>query len=129
MKPADLTKVWSAPDNYRLTPKQQSFRLPVHVAAKLNAMCELFANKSKTEIVGDLLATAIDEVEQHLTTTRGRQVDQHPEYGAVFELHGPRIEFRRLANKAYKEIERELGTKSPADLYPENLTEFENEPE
>ena len=128
MKPADLSKVWSAPDNSRLTPKQQSFRLPVHVAAKLNALCETFPNKSKTEIVGDLLATAIDEVEQQLPTVRGRQVNEDPDLGAIFELEGQRVEFRRLANKAFKEIERELGTKNPGDLYPGGLVEAENDP-
>lgn len=35
MKASDLVTIWSAPDNSRLTAKQYSFRLPVHVAAKL----------------------------------------------------------------------------------------------
>ena len=44
----------------RLTAKQSSFRLPVHVAATLSALCELYPNKTRTQNVGDLLATAID---------------------------------------------------------------------
>ena len=55
MKTADLHQIWSAPDNSRLTAKQQSFRLPVHVAAKLEALVALFPNKTKTQIVADLL--------------------------------------------------------------------------
>ncbi len=128
MKPADLTKVWTAPDNSRLTPKQQSFRLPLHVAAKLDALCELFPNKSKTEIVGDLLATAIDEVEQHLPTVRGAQVSEDPDFGAIYAQQGPRVDFQRLANKFYKELERELGNKNPTDLYTASLVESEKEP-
>ncbi|RTL28978.1 MAG: hypothetical protein EKK47_15015 [Burkholderiales bacterium] len=61
MKSKDLHSVWSAPDNSRLTAKQYSFRLPVHVAAKLAAMGEMYPNKTRTQIVGDLLSTAIDE--------------------------------------------------------------------
>ena len=38
MKSADLHKLWGMPDNSRLTPKQLSFRLPVHVAAQINAL-------------------------------------------------------------------------------------------
>ena len=125
MKPADLSKVWSAPDNSRLTPKQQSFRLPVHVAAKLDALCELFPNKTKTEIVGDLLATAIDELERHLPTERGRQVNEHPDYGPVYECYGQRIDFRRLANKHFKELERSLGNKSPSDLYTAEIVDYD----
>ena len=45
IQPADLHKVWAAPDNTRLTAKQFSFRLPVHVAAKLSALCETFPQK------------------------------------------------------------------------------------
>ena len=129
MRSADLTKVWSAPDNARLTPKQQSFRLPVHVAAKLDALCAIFPSKTKTEIVGDLLATALDEVEASLPTHRRRQVDEDPDYGAVYELDGPRLDFQRLANKRYKEIEKELGNKNPGDLYSGGLVDFEHAPE
>jgi hypothetical protein len=129
MTPGDLTKVWTAPDNSRLTPKQQSFRLPLHVAAKLDALCAIFPNKTKTEIVGDLLATAIDEIERELPTLRGRQVDQDPDFGAVYDLQGQRVEFRRVANKIYREIERSLGNKNAADLYPENLVETEKNPD
>ena len=128
MRPADLTKVWSAPDNSRLTPKQQSFRLPVHVAAKLDALCTIFPNKTKTEIVGDLLATALAEVESSLPTHRARQIDEHPDYGAGYALAGPRVEFRRLANKRYQELEKELGNKNPEALYAEALVDYENPP-
>ena len=123
MKPGDLTKVWGAPDNSRLTPKQQSFRLPLHVAAKLEALCAIFPNKTKTEIVGDLLAVAIDELEKELPTGPGEQIDLHPELGPIYESHGPRVQFRRLANKAYKDLERSLGNKNAGDLYSETLTE------
>jgi hypothetical protein len=51
MKAADLANVWGAPDNPRLTAKQQSFHLPTHIAAKLNALCDVFPNRTKTEIV------------------------------------------------------------------------------
>jgi hypothetical protein len=49
MKAADLVNLWNAPDNSRLTTKQLSFRLPVHVAAKLPALCDLYPNKNRTE--------------------------------------------------------------------------------
>lgn len=123
MKPGDLTKVWTAPDNSRLTPKQQSFRLPLHVAAKLDALCTIFPNKTKTEIVGDLLAVAIDELERDLPTYRGEQVADHPDHGAIFRVHGQRIEFRRLANKLYRELEKGMGNKNAPDLYDEDLHE------
>jgi hypothetical protein len=117
VKPADLGKVWGGPDNSRLTRKQQSFRLPVQVAAKIEALCELFPNKTKTQIVGDLLATALEELMPGLSEP-GRQLYEDPEHGPICEEVGPVLEFRRLANKHYKELERELGNKNPGELYP-----------
>lgn len=128
MKPGDLTKVWTAPDNSRLTPKQQSFRLPLHVAAKLDALCTIFPNKTKTEIVGDLLATAIDEIERELPSHRGPQIDHTAATGAIYAIAGPRAEFRRQANKNYKELERSLGNKNATDLYADDIVDFERDP-
>ena len=116
----DLAKMWSAPDNSRLTPKQQSFRLPVHVAAKINALCDLYPHRTKTEIVGDLLATALDEAIRGLCWTEGRPLGRDPDGGTVYEdvLTWEGKRFIEAANKYYKAIERELGNKNPPDLYP-----------
>ena len=66
MDPRDLVKVWAAPDNSRLTPKQWSIRLPIQVAAQINALCVLYPRKTKTEIIGDLLATALAQLAEAL---------------------------------------------------------------
>jgi len=39
-----------------------TIRLPLHVAAKIEALCEMFSHRTKTEIIGDLLSTALEEV-------------------------------------------------------------------
>jgi hypothetical protein len=66
MDPRDLVKVWDAPDNSRLTPKQWSIRLPIQVAAQINALCALYPRKTKTDIIGDLLATALAQLAEAL---------------------------------------------------------------
>jgi hypothetical protein len=63
----DLVKVWAAPDNTKLTPRQMSIRLPVHVAAKISAFCEMFPMRTRTEIMADLLSTALVGAEQGLS--------------------------------------------------------------
>jgi hypothetical protein len=118
MKASDLVNLWDAPDNTRLTAKQLSFRLPVHVAAKLSALCELYPNKTRTEIVGDLLTTALLELEHALPSYEGGEYDRDPETGeSLRELTGPLIQFRNSANKFYQELERELGNDSPRSLW------------
>src|SRR5690348_225785 len=108
MKPSELHSVWSMPDNSRLTAKQYSFRLPVHVAAKLAALCELYPSKTRTQIVGDLLATAIESAVEGLPTFKGRHLQRvdDPEQPAfdIYEDLGTKARFKRRANDHFREL-------------------------
>ena len=133
MKPADLHAVWSAPDNSRITAKQSSFRLPVHVAAKLAALCELYPSKTRTQIVGDLLAAAIDANLEGLPSVKGRilldEVDYAGEPIEIYEEAGILGRFKELANKHFIELERDLGNEALEPLYPyEFVRESHDEP-
>lgn len=63
---ADLLKLWGSPDDSKLMQKQWSIRLPIHLAAKISALCVMYPQQTKTEIISDLLATAIDQLEAAL---------------------------------------------------------------
>ena len=130
MKTEHLHDIWSSPDNSRLTSKQLSFRLPVHLAAKIAALCEMYPTKNRTQIVADLLAAALDSLEKSLPEELGgrlsgsderdaRMIADHlgEEYVPMHYLIGERVRFRNLANKHYEEMEKELGNDSPALLY------------
>jgi len=132
MKASNLHDAWASPDNTRLTPKQFSFRLPIHVAAKIAALCDMFPQKSRTQIIADLLTSALDELEQHLPEAIGypltpeeqhheRMVAEHlgEEYVPLFHLGGPRGKFRQLANQHFADLERELGNEKPEPLFDE----------
>jgi hypothetical protein len=118
MRASDLAKVLGAPDNTRLTAKQQSFRLPTHVAAKINALCDIYPSRSKTEIVGLLLAAALDEAIAHLPASLGEEYGPGPDDEVLYYEAGTIAEFRRFANQHFKELEAELGNKEAAGLYP-----------
>jgi hypothetical protein len=127
MRAADLAKVWGAPDNSRLTAKQQSFRLPTHVAAKLKALCDVFPNRTKTEIVGDLLASALDEVIAELPAyPTTEKVAPDPEGEMQYQACGPLVDFQRFANEHFKELEKELGNKDEAALYTAEIVAYES---
>lgn len=118
IKPADLHKLWGRPDNSRLTAKQFSFRLPVHVAAKIAALCELYPTRTRTEIVGDLLSAALEDAIEALPAYPGASMGRHPDTDEeVFEETGPRAEFRRIANGHFEALETELGNEKPGKLY------------
>ena len=120
MKAEDLVKIWGAPDNSRLTNKQFSFRLPVHVAARIAALCEMYPTKSRTQIVGDLLSAALREVEQGFPEIRGKEIGRDPDTGAmIYEDVGPYARYRALANRANAELEHDMGNDDPKEIVPE----------
>lgn len=128
MKASDLVTVWSAPDNSRMTAKQYSFRLPVHIAAKLSALEDIYPTKSRTQLVGDLLSAAIADVEQNLPSRKGKFWANDPETDEkLFVAEGMAADFRTLANKYYQAIEREMGNESPELLYESTLLVHANQ--
>ena len=116
MRTNDLLKVWGAFDNKRLCAKQFSIRLPVHVAARIAALCEMYPSKTRTDIINDLLATALDQIEESLPIYKSNdpvEIDGKD----IYPNEGPRVEFQMLANRHYAELEKELGIKNPRSLY------------
>lgn len=112
MEPQDLVKVWDAPDNSKLTPKQLSIRLPILVSAKISALCDLYPRKTKTEIIGDLLSTALDQLEAALPSAQGDQLGEHQ--GEIYyEDIGLRGRFNVITEKYLRELEKEAGIKEP----------------
>ena len=131
MKADQLHDLWASPDNTRLTSKQFSFRLPVHIAAKIAALCEIYPQKNRTQIVADLLTTALDGLEQSMPEALGepveRSIQEHfeeeaaiagqPAPEAYYYIGGIRGRFRRIANQHYAALEQELGNEKPELLY------------
>lgn len=130
MKTSHLHDMWASPDNSRLTSKQFSFRLPVHIASKIAALCEIYPQKNRTQIVADLLTAALDDLENNLPEALGSPLDvedQHyarmaaedhgEKYEEIYTLGGARGRFRNIANKHYDELEKELGNEKPTPLF------------
>lgn len=112
MKANELTSYWNTPDNSKLTPKQISIRLPIHVAAKIQALCDMYQQKSRTEIIGDLLTTALEELESSLPIyeDKSREIGYDHEYQQPeYMTYGPLVDFRNLKQKYLNELEKEAG--------------------
>lgn len=128
MKPKDLAKVWDAPDNSKLTPKQISLRLPLMVSAKISALCDMYPRKTKTEIIGDLLATALDQFEEGLESEKGGHIGREPsppdgDLEDIFEDVGTRGRYWRLTQKHLKEVETEAGIEDHTKIEIPFITE------
>lgn len=120
MNPKDLVKVWDAPDNSKLTPKQISIRLPILVAAKINALCEIYPRKTKTEIICDLLSTALDQLEEGMESFKGEQIGEYPSgHGwdiPYYEMAGLKGRFLNITHKHLRDLEKEAGITEPMDF-------------
>ena len=134
MKTAHLHDIWTSPDNSRLVSKQFSFRLPVHIAAKIAALGTMYPQKNRTQIVADLLTAALENLELNLPMQKGqslsyedeqleRQIADHEGYDfeQLYMVIGKRDEYRNLVNKFYKELERELGNDKPENIYQDKI--------
>jgi len=115
----ELVTVSRAQDASHLTAKRYSFRLPVHVAAKLAALEKLDPTRSRTQLLGDLLSAAISEVEKNLDSFPGAfsgEMDPETDEEMFYET-GPLADYRRIVNQCFQDLEKELGNRHPALLF------------
>ena len=127
MKTEHLHDLWGGPDNSRLTTKQFSFRFPVHIAAKIAALCEMYPQKTRTQIVADLLTSSLDEFEAKLPEALGDPVEDAfqeeiaeqigEKNETLYYLGGAKGRFREIANRHFLELEKELGNEYPEPLF------------
>jgi hypothetical protein len=96
-----LLKTWTGPDNSRLMRNQTSMRLSVHVAAKISALCEMFPQRSKTQMINDLLSTALDELERDLEDTHPWEQSEE----GLENLPTQKSNYQALVKKHLEEIE------------------------
>jgi len=117
MKPTDLDSTWDIPNNGRLTPKQMSIRLPILVAAKISALCEMYPRKAKSEIIIDLISTSLEQLEESLPSEKGAFIENESSFSETGELHnfsysifediGKKGRFISLTEKYLRNIEKE----------------------
>ena len=131
MKVSHLHDIWAGPDNTRLTNKQFSFRFPTHIAAKLAALGDLYPQKTRTQIVADLLTAALDDLEKTRPESQGEfardvvdsgmaEVTGCKEGDRLYYMGGIRGRFWSLANSHYGSLEREMGNEQPGQLFEPN---------
>ena len=74
--------------------------------------CDLYPNKNRTELIGDLLASALDAVSDAFPYQEGPKFNT-PD-GPTHEILGPRADFPRLTSKYIRELEAELSANAQA---------------
>lgn len=126
MESKDLLKFWATRDNSKLSAKQLSIRLPTHIAARISALCEIYPSKNRTQVISDLLSTALDNLEDGMSYDESAEPSfVHPEVGPIYEVYGlgTKGHYLNTTNKYLTELELELGNDNP-ELF-DVITEFD----
>ena len=119
MEPQDLLKVWDIPDYGKLAPKQVSMRIPILMAAKIAALCELYPQKTKTEIIVDLISTSLEQLEKSMPSKKGMKLNDEPDFPPgetpynTYEDIGIKGKFHDFAEKHLRTLEKESGIEEP----------------
>lgn len=101
-----LIKRWESQDRGPLAPKTYDVRLSLHDAARISALHEMYPQRSVEEIITDLLAAALDELESSLPYVEGSTVVARDEEGdPIYEDVGPSRRLHDLTRKYMRDLQ------------------------
>lgn len=93
----------------RQVARRCTLRLPLAVAARLEAWCEMHPQRPRTELIAALIESGLAEAERSLPRERGPVVDQQADSRQpIYLLSGPFAEFHGLVNKHHLQLEQAL---------------------
>ena len=100
MKVKDLIDDWEQSASEPLSVEQYTLKLPVHDAARVKALARMYPRRRVEELLTDLIAAALDEVEEAMPYEQGERVVAEDDQGdPIFENTGPAARFRQLADE------------------------------
>lgn len=109
MKLKQLMDQWNTAPQSDLTAEVYSIRLPIHEAARIRALAELFTNRTETQIITELLRVILDEVEASFPYVQGKKVIREDEFGdPIFNDDGLTSKFSDLKKKISAEMQEAL---------------------
>lgn len=100
MNVQELIQVWEKTASGQITQEKYSINLPVESAAKLHALAEMYPRRSVSDIITDLLAVSLTDVETNLPYIRGSNIVARDEEGdPLYEDVGPTPKYLSLTQK------------------------------
>ena len=106
MKFKPLLDRWKKDPPPALTAQAYAVRLPLHDAARLHALLELFPGRTLEELVTDLLHAGLDEIESAMPYEPGPQVISRDDQGdPVYEDIGMTPRFVEITRRLKRSLE------------------------
>lgn len=108
MRVKELIEAWQQSAGETRTAETYEVRLPVHDAAKLAALREMFPGRSEEDLITDLLSAALDELEAAFPYVQGTRVTAEDEQGdPIYEDIGDTPRFNKLTRKHLKRFQQD----------------------
>ena len=108
MKIHDLLTSWQETANAPLAAREFTVHLPLHDAARILALAEMYPGRTTTQIITELLSVALDEVEEALPYVQGNKVVAEDDYGdPIYEDIGATPRFVQLTHRYRQILEQE----------------------
>ncbi|CAN5808051.1 hypothetical protein BH11PSE12_BH11PSE12_27490 [soil metagenome] len=95
--------------NHSTRGKQYAFHLPLQLASKIEALCEIHPHKTRSQLIEDLLNLGLTEIERAAAQASTNQAEIHADTSQpIYLLTGPFSEFHGLVFKHHNAMERAL---------------------
>jgi hypothetical protein len=105
MKIRELVRHWEQNAKGRLTRSQYSIHLDLESAARLAALAEMYPKRSVEELIGELVGSALEELEASFPYVKGSQVVATDEQGdPLYEDIGPTPRFLALSRRYLQQL-------------------------
>lgn len=101
-----LLETWNGKRETTLTDERYAVQLSLDDAARLRALAELFPGNSSENLITDLLAEALDQIEASMPYVAGEKVIQEDEFGdPIYEDVGLTPRFLQLVKAHRRQLE------------------------
>jgi hypothetical protein len=105
----DLPEEWQDKAGGKRTIREYQIRLPIHVAAGIGALADMYPGRTQAQIITDLLSAALFELEEAFPYIQGKRVVAEDEFGdPMYEDVGPTPRFDELMRKHARLLKAEL---------------------
>ena len=99
--------------------KRYTVRLPLDIAALLEALFEMHPQSTRSRLIADVLRLGLDEIQRSRSGPESAQAPiQADPHQPIYLLSGPFSEFHKLTFKHHRALESEHAGESPPESSP-----------
>ena len=106
MKIRDLAENWEKHASGKMAAREFNIKLPIHDAARIMALAEMYPARTESQIITDLLSAALDELVEAFPYAKGERIIAEDEYSdPIYEDAGLTPVFFDISKKFIRQLE------------------------